>query len=382
MTYVLLSNPSPKESVLHSISMHVSGESLPEWLVSCRPSTEIAQGPCNQGQQTGWDQVSAWCDTSWAWPRADYEKLAGRLILMQGVFHNPKNLSTFSSIIRLTDCGPTNFQHFDSPHSQLLIKTFKNLTIVMDKLQLISWDGDINVLYTYMSYIYSYLIWFAASFIAWKCLLCWWEPSNKLEGLHCSALTLSKTHSTTTQGFGHEFGHRGFLSHLFGRFFGREESSKTEETLKIRRGSNERNMEETYHNPATRTKHTTVNESKHTLRSSMILLHHTGISQQLLKKGWSFSCDRLKLPKCDPKILSGGTWKSWIFNGPWGLIEIPLWQETIRTFGRSSHFLSLIFACCCLRWVPRQKSLLLMGGNRSLIHDGSWESGIPKIIQP
>ena len=55
--------------------------------------------------------------------------------------------------------------------------------------------------------------------IAWKRLLCWWEPSNKLEGLHCSALTLSKAHSTTTQGFGHEFGHRGLLSHLFGRLF-------------------------------------------------------------------------------------------------------------------------------------------------------------------
>ena len=48
------------------------------------------------------------------------------------------------------------------PH--LLIKTLKNLTIAMDKIQLTSWDGDINALYTYMSYIYSYLIWFAASF--------------------------------------------------------------------------------------------------------------------------------------------------------------------------------------------------------------------------
>ena len=51
-----------------------------------------------------------------------------------------------------------------------------------------------------------------------KCLLCWWKPSNKLEGLHCTALTLSRAHSATTQGFGQKFGHGGLLSHLGGKY--------------------------------------------------------------------------------------------------------------------------------------------------------------------
>ena len=93
-------------------------------------------------------------------------------------------------------------------------------------------------------------------------------------------------------------------------FFGREVSSKTEETLKIRRGSNERNMGETYHNPATRTKHTTVNESKHILSSSMILLHHTGRSQ--LRSTKKYQNVTLSVSPVEPEK------NPWIFNGPWG----------------------------------------------------------------
>lgn len=136
----------------------------------------------------------------------------------------------------------------------------------MDKIQLTSWDGDIHVLYTYMSYIYYYLIWFAASFIAWKCLLCWWEPSNKLEGLHCSALTFSKTHSTTTQGLGHKFGHWGLLSHLSRFLVGKYQAKQKKHWRLEGNPMKETNIGKRYHNPATWTKRTTV--CKHTLRSS------------------------------------------------------------------------------------------------------------------
>ena len=172
-----------------------------------------------------------------------------------------------------------------------------------------------KILHTYIIYIHiiqlllSHLI--HRILRSLKCLLCWWKPSNKLEGLHCTALTLSRAHSATTQGLGQKFGHRGLLSHL-GRFRGGKYQAKPKKHLRSEEDPmNETNMVEKYHNPATRTKHTTVNEK---MKANIPWDPPTSHWKMPVtyKKRMDFQLQSTKMTKNVTQSLAGGTWKLWM----------------------------------------------------------------------